>query len=359
MVLPALNSVSGINERESKRTLTNEKRSLLPAQGGILMRSLLTITPFVNETPITRASGIAKSGFAEKELGDFAINPALNCGVKCLYCSSDGMLCRLPAYREHVGNWWESASFVPYGNIVEIVDRDAVKLDGRDAEVVLSSVVDPYQARLASKSVPRAILERLAPTTLKVRILTKMVAVVCDLPYVADAFGDRATIGTSIPILNPDLSRIIEPFASPVLERQRRILGTAKELGLRRFVMGCPIIPGAYQSHHEFAEAWTKVVGLYEPEKVWFEPLNGRGRNLDVLGQGLREHGPGAVAERVARIRAKTGWSEYALELLGWVQEFARQCYDTSRVRFLLYPTMLTEDARRQVEADDACVLWL
>jgi len=315
--------------------------------------------PFTNEKGLARVSGIAKSRFGRKELGDHAVNPSLNCEAKCLYCSSHCVLGRLHIYQEHVGDWWQCKTFLYYTNVVEAVGRDAAKLDGKDLEVVVSSVVDPYQSRLVRQGVPRAILERLAPTNLRLRLLTKMTGVACDLPYVAETFGGRATVGTSIPILNPEISRLIEPFASPVAARQKHILGTAKQIGLRRYIMGCPIIPGSYIGYKEFAERWAKVADDYEPEKIWFEPLNGRGKNLDVLEQGLRDTGLNTIASRVAEIRNKKGWTNYVSELLGWVQQFAQERFDTRRVRFLLYPHMLTEEGRQHVEAKDETVIWL
>ena len=318
-----------------------------------------SFAPFTQEMAITRKSGIAKSGFVHKELGEYAINPSLNCECKCLYCSSHCVLGRLPTYREYIGDWWHAATFVGYENIIELVDRDAKRLNGRDEEVVFSSVVDPYQSGLVKKGIPREILKRLAPTTLRLRVLTKMITVTQDLAYIADVFGDRATVGTSIPVLNPELCRVIEPFASPVELRQRLILGKAKEIQMRRYIMACPIIPATYRDYDDFAERWAAVVDQYEPEKIWFEPLNGRGKNLDEIEHGLRAGGYADVISCVGSIRTKEGWTQYTIELLGWVQRFAREYFDTARVRFLLYSSMLTKEGRQHIVANGATVVWL
>jgi DNA repair photolyase len=314
---------------------------------------------FKAESGITRKSGVARSGFDPKELASYAINPSLNCSCKCLYCSSHGVLGRLSTYRENVGNWWSCDTFVPYSNIVGAVAQDLRRLANADAEVVMSSVVDPYQPGLVRKGTPRAILEQLAPTRLRVRVLTKMAGVTSDLEYMARAFGDRATIGTSIPVLKHELSRAIEPFATPVHVRQDRILGGAKSLGMRRYVMACPIIPGSYSGFDEFAELWSRVVDLYEPEKIWFEPLNGRGENLDMVIRGLTEAGLVEIAKRVAGIRTMKAWTGYTTELLGWVQRFAAERFSAQRVRFLLYPTKLTPAGREQVVQNLDTVIWL
>jgi DNA repair photolyase len=317
------------------------------------------VPPLRHETGIERVSGIAKSGFDAKELGQYAVNPSLNCEAKCLYCSSHAVLGPLASYRSHVGDWWHCETFTYYTNVVEAVGRDAKRLGGRNIEVVMSTVVDPYQHRLVQKHFPRGILEQLAPTDLRLRILSKMTAAAADLPFIADTFGTRATVGTSIPVLNPRLSRVVEPYASPVEARHRKILGTAKQLGLRRYVMACPIIPGTYADYNDFAADWAPIVDVYDPEKIWFEPLNGRGKNLDMLERGLRAQGLLDIADRLKSIHTKESWAAYTLELLGWVQRFAHDRFEARRIRFLLYPTMLTEESRRRIKVDDATVIWL
>ena len=128
----------------------------------IVENKLPLLAPFAKERGITRVSGITKSGFEPKELGEYAINPALDCECKCLYCSSHCVLHPLQAYRDEVRDWWAADTFVYYENILDVVGRDAARLGTRTAEVVISTVVDPYQSRLVRKGIPRAILAQLA-----------------------------------------------------------------------------------------------------------------------------------------------------------------------------------------------------
>jgi DNA repair photolyase len=315
--------------------------------------------PFNAEVEIDKQRGIYPSGFFDKELGRYAINAALNCEVKCLFCSSDAVLGRLESYREEVGNWWSCDTAVHYGNIVEKVQRDAKRMHDKSDEVVFSSVVDPYQARLVAKGIPRAILDALAPTQLRVRILTKLPRVAHDLPFIADKFGERATIGTSVSTFDTATARVVEPGAPAPVLRLEQILGRARELGLRRFVMACPVLPGVYADYAEFADAWSAIVDLYEPEKIWFEPLNARGKNIDKLEDGLSKNGVQHVLERVRAIRSNEGWTAYNADLLAWVQRFARERFDVSRVRYLMYERALTKGGRVSVASDGACVVWL
>ena len=64
-------------------------------------------------------------------------------------------------------------------------------------------------------------------------------------------------------------------------------------------------------------------------------------------------------ADAIKSIRNQKGWSRYATQLISNVQRSVRKLSDISRLRFLLYPSRLTEEDATRIRQDDAGVVWL
>ena len=94
-------------------------------------------------------------------------------------------------------------------------------------------------------------------------------------------------------------------------------------------------------------------------EEIFVEPVNLRGRGAELTQQALASSGYKDEAVAVESIRTNKGWSRYTTQLISNVQRSVRKLYDISHLRFLLYPSRLTEEDVAQIRQDDAGVVWL
>ena len=65
------------------------------------------------------------------------------------------------------------------------------------------------------------------------------------------------------------------------------------------------------------------------------------------------------LAANIANIRNKKHWSQYVVDLIANVQGSMRKNCDTSKLRFLLYPSRLLPEHVEAIKKDDAGVIWL
>ena len=95
--------------------------------------------------------------------------------------------------------------------------------------------------------------------------------------------------------------------------------------------------------------------------RAWIcaEPVNTRGPGLKVIQGALAKNGYKDEATAIKSIRNQKGWSRYTTRLISNVQRSVRKLSDISRLRFLLYPSRLTEEDAARIRRDDAGVIWL
>jgi DNA repair photolyase len=123
-------------------------------------------------------------------------------------------------------------------NAPELLKRELRR--GREGEVILSSVTDPYQPVEARFKLTRSCLEVLAMSTLSVSILTKS-SLVCRDIDILKRIG-TADVGLTITTDREDIRQIFEPCSSSI---QARIasLKLLKENGISTHVFIGPILP--------------------------------------------------------------------------------------------------------------------
>ena len=61
----------------------------------------------------------------------------------------------------------------------------------------------------------------------------------------------------------------------------------------------------------------------------------------------------------IASVRSQENWSAYVVRLVRNVQKAVRQHSAIDKLRFLLYPSGLTAESIKEIQADDAGVIWL
>jgi len=80
---------------------------------------------------------------------------------------------------------------------------------------------------------------------------------------------------------------------------------------------------------------------------------------LKLTQQAMVNSGYEDEAAAIKSVRTQKGWSRYTTRLISNVQRSVRKLSDISRLRFLLYPSRLTEEDIARIRQDDAGVVRL
>jgi DNA repair photolyase len=191
--------------------------------------------------------------------------------------------------------------------------------DGRGV-VMISSGTDCYQDRRAAQITRGCVIE-LVKRQLPVRILTRSPAVVRDLDVFKAADG-YVTVGSSIPCLNDELVRAIEPGA-PAPTARLDALETISDAGVPVYVSMSPTYPT--QDRDNLRNLLKTFKERLDPDVVFHEPINPRGGNFQMTVQAARDAGQEELAEELDRLRDRDRWVEYSMEQLTAVEELGEE----------------------------------
>jgi DNA repair photolyase len=296
--------------------------------------------------------------FERKGLAAYAVNVGTRCSHQCTYCSTPSLM-RMHRSFQDAGKspFVEGYALIDPGT-PDRVRRDARRLRDRGL-IQLCTIVDAWAPEAQALDLGRRCLEAiLAEPGWKVRILTKNAAVVKDFDLI-EKHKDRVLVGLSL-TGTPDQEEVlkaIEPYASPVRERMAALCeGHAR--GLRTYGMLCPILP-AVADRPEQIDELVRFACDCGAEEIFAEAVNPRGRGLILTQKALAEHGHYEQAQAVGAVRNRAQWSRYVVALIQHFQSSVRRFYDTSKLRFLLYPSGLTPEDLAAVRQDDAGIVWL
>ena len=162
---------------------------------------------------ILRAQRNPRHGFG------FALSPYRGCGHGCRYCYVRDYPQAVPGPEPRglhpVQDWGSWA--VPKLNAPELLWSQRHRLHGQT--VFLASATDPYQPVEREYRLTRGCLEVLlqCPTT-RVLLHTRSPLVLQDLALL-QAFGDRLSVGFSIPTDDDTVRQVVEPKAPPIPSR--------------------------------------------------------------------------------------------------------------------------------------------
>ena len=285
----------------------------------------------LHDTPCT----IERNRFKCKSLSSWALNYFMGCVHGCRFCyvpdtSVNKMKSLLKAFgvAAPVADWgsyvlvrpWDDAKFMASLRRAETLDTDSLNPDGNRA-VFLCSTTDPYQVirnqdpriqkllnEHARQMVRNSLIAIRDHSTLNVRILTRSPLARQDFDLFK-SFGNRLVLGTSLPTLDPVISKLYEGKASGPKQRLNLLLD-ANAAGINTYVAVAPVFPECgYQGMLDV----FKAVKEANPCTFFMEPVNIR------LG----------IAQRIQKEAAKLGreinmtpytnsiaWSEYAISAL-------------------------------------------
>jgi DNA repair photolyase len=176
----------------------------------------------------------AKSVLSKSQVYDYALNPYVGCGHRCVYCYAKFM----KRFTGHTESWGD---FVDVKiNAPELLAREVKKK--KVARVWISGVCDPYQPLENKYLLTKQCLSILAENNWPFTIQTKSPLVLRDIEILKRATD--AEVGFTITTADEKIRRIFEPGAPPVKKRIEA-LAYLHSAGIKTFAMIAPILPGA------------------------------------------------------------------------------------------------------------------
>ncbi len=274
---------------------------------------------------------LQQSALNKKGLCDYVVNVASGCLHGCTFCYVPST----PAIRTKQAQLHSKGVSDPqmdwgqYLFVREEIPEQLEKILSRKRTwretppgkgvVLVCSGTDPYQTKQTA-NVTRGVVEALSRYNKKVRILTRGLLWVNDIDILNRT---NVIVGMSLPYLNDELSRQIEPQAPPPSERYKAMLAGHKA-GCRMYVAVAPTPPN--MTLDDFKRHLEKIMCI-NPEVIFWEPINARGSNgKRMIAAGL---------DFTDSIRYKKSWAEC----------FKRQWNDI-------------ETAAREVGCEDRLHIW-
>lgn len=283
---------------------------------------------------------LGQSGLYHKSLCDYVINVATGCAHGCKFCyvpSTPNITARQDMLKERAGvtdSQREWGSYLLYRD--DLPERLARTLQRKQkwkrtdrgrGVVMLSSGTDCYQDRRAAQ-ITRGCVVELVKHHIPVRILTRSPAVIRDIDLFQDATrrtddgeGHLVRVGSSIPCLDDQQTRAIEPGAPPPSAR----LDALKQLSdedIPVYVSMSPTYPT--QDRDDFEHLMSEFAKL-DPEVVFHEPINPRGGNFDMTVQAARDAGEEAFAVAFEKLKDRDYWVDYSLQQMRWAEELGAE----------------------------------
>jgi len=278
----------------------------------------------VSQTTDPTKAILSTSALHHKNLCNYVINVATGCRHGCKFCyvpSTPNIKARGDMLKEQVGvesGQKEWGSYLLYRD--DLPERLSQKLerkrtwdeteDGRGV-VMISSGTDCYQDRRAAQITRECVIE-LVNHKRPVRILTRSPAVVRDIDVFQAADG-YVTVGSSIPCLDDEMVRSIEPGA-PAPTARLNALEEISNAGVPVYVSMSPTYPT--QEREDLRQLLTEFKERLDPDVVFHEPINPRGGNFQMTVQAARDAGQTELAEELDKLRDRENWIEYSKEQL-------------------------------------------
>jgi DNA repair photolyase len=209
---------------------------------------------------------------------EWTLNPYRGCTHACHYCFARRYQTQ---FELGVGDEFSSLIFVKT-NFVEVLQRELDQPKWTRALAALGTATDPYQPIEGHYQLTRGTLQALAAARSPVGLLTKGPMVVRDIDVLQDLMARTrgSSVCVSVPTVDEDAWRTLEPGTAPPLQRLRAVRKMV-DAGLEAGVLMAPLVPG-FSTHPAKIEATVKAIADHGARFV--------GTNILFLDGGTREH---------------------------------------------------------------------
>lgn len=221
----------------------------------------------------------------------WTLNPYRGCTHGCHYCFAR-------RYQEQFelgpGDHFSSVIFVKT-NFVTVLRRELDKPTWTREQVALGTATDPYQPIEGHYRLTRGALEALIAGRTPIGLVTKGPMVVRDADLLAE-LGRRAgcTVYISVPTVDEDTWRALEPGTAPPLQRLRAVRQLRKA-GVNAGVLMAPVVPG-FTTEPKKLEATIRAVADHGAMFM--------GASLLYLKGGTRDHFMGFLSAQFPQMVA-------------------------------------------------------
>lgn len=180
----------------------------------------------------------------------WTLNPYRGCTHGCHYCFARRYHAQ---FEMDAGDEFASVILVKV-NLPIVLARELARPSWTRELVAIGTATDPYQPIEGEYRLTRRSLEHLAEARTPVGLVTKGPMVVRDIDVLQElSRRARCTVYLSVPHLNEDVWRRLEPGTAPPLRRLKAVerLTTA---GIRAGVLMAPLLPGLTTSRSSIEE---------------------------------------------------------------------------------------------------------
>ena len=208
---------------------------------------------------------------------NWTLNPYRGCTHGCHYCYA-----RRYHTQFELGADDEFASVIfVKTNVVQVLRRELQRAGWTNDLVALGTATDCYQPIEGFYKLTRGVLEAFCEFSTPTGVVTKGPMVVRDKDVLLDLSAKTdVTVCISVPCVDEDVWRALEPGTAPPLQRLRAV----KELvdsGVRAGVLMSPIVPGI-SSKPALIERTVKAIADHGARFI--------GSNVMHLEEGTRDH---------------------------------------------------------------------
>jgi DNA repair photolyase len=214
---------------------------------------------------------------------NWTLNPYRGCTHACHYCFARRYQTQFELGPD---DHFSSVIFVKV-NLVDVLRAELDKPSWKREQVAVGTATDPYQPIEGHYKLTRGALEALLAGRTPIGLVTKgpMVVRVADL---LAELGRRhgATVYLSVPTVDEEAWRALEPGTAPPLQRLRAVR-QLRDAGVHAGVLMAPVVPG-FTTQPSKLEATIKAIADHGAAFM--------GANLMYLKGGTRDHFMGFLA---------------------------------------------------------------
>jgi DNA repair photolyase len=207
----------------------------------------------------------------------WTLNPYRGCTHGCHYCFARRYQTQ---FELGPGDEFSSLIFVKV-NFVDVLRRELDKPSWKREQVALGTATDPYQPIEGHYKLTRRTIEALAASRTPVGIVTKGPMIVRDADVLVElSRAARCTVCLSVPTVDEDAWRALEPGTAHPLQRLRAVR-TLRDAGVHAGVLMAPVVPG-FTTQSSKLDATIKACADHGAAFV--------GANLLYLKGGTKDH---------------------------------------------------------------------
>ena len=208
---------------------------------------------------------------------NWTLNPYRGCTHACHYCFARRYQTQFElGFDDHF-----SSVILVKINLVDVLKRELDKPSWKREQVAVGTATDPYQPIEGHYKLTRRSLEALLTGRTPIGLVTKGPMVVRDADILAELgrkFG--ATVYMSVPTVDEEAWRSLEPGTAPPLQRLRAVR-QLRDAGVNAGVLMAPVVPG-FTTQPAKLEATIKAIADHGASFM--------GANLLYLKGGTKDH---------------------------------------------------------------------